>query len=639
MAFIMRVLTTNRILLSDIWTRGQEVGTLSLSALLVGGSILNLFSVNILTSRDTYQHDAVTQSTLSVFRVASQLGVQPWLAILGVAFGLLSFGMKASYTHIFDCWSTLKANKSPGLNYARYLNSQPNSPVMFGVRGFPTAVLLRNLIIALGIVCSVGYNFAVVKVTVETYQSLDQSAVLLRVPPIPGLLVGGIASPWLSDGPLLKTNRAFLHRLHLHVDDIRIGTEDTNPAQRAPKRVVMVGWPDCHDLFNLADKGILYTREIVLVARKTKDPTTGGADYMTADHLGWMRAENSSSRWSTTGTPAVIDYRIAQSKKIEIQWAETGGWLHNGSERGPVIGRLTYELYLAVAMVRRFVSGRDCSGIYDEDGVALAAQVVMESDRPVTLDSGHGVLLQNKNWINTILLSDDSSPREGVGVLVRSVMACWGDSNGATLGHAPLTLPPRPTQSNQSETPDLAWFNEPDFSKSASQNISTLIFLDPLENEASLMARAQKTLPAMYPAYAGIRATGRTGSYRSVMGIFMSIGTFAYILVGVRMYLGPAELTSWMGQHIYLAGLGGKVPREKTQHLASGHQAANELELGRVRVKANEPLTKTDWLHMAMLAYYDSKYEYYREKSVSQRALSTSCVPVAPHEYKKALLL
>ncbi|KAM7213555.1 hypothetical protein V8F06_011052 [Rhypophila decipiens] len=134
-----------------------------------------------------------------VFRFGSQLGVQAWLAVLGVAFGLLSFGMNQSFTHLFDSWSSFRANKRPGLNYARYLNSQPQSPILVGRRGFWFAILIRNFVLALGIVASAGYSFAVVDVVVDIYQHLDPSLSWWQRRPVTGwndILMDGNAFGW-----------------------------------------------------------------------------------------------------------------------------------------------------------------------------------------------------------------------------------------------------------------------------------------------------------------------------------------------------------------------------------------------------------------------------------------------------------
>jgi len=605
----------------EIWTRAQQVGGLSLFALLVGGSVLHLFSINVWASKDTYRRETtgpIKATTVAVFRVGSELGIQFWLAVLGVAFGLLSYGMKTTYIHMFDCWSTSKANRSPGLNYARYLNSQPHSPVMFGFRGFPAAILIRNLIIALGMVCSVGYNFAVIEVAVDTYfQPLDVNRVNLSVPPISGFLQGGggrVASPWLGDGPGLTTNRAFLHQQRI-IYNTSLQAEKALKAEKAlsrpPEMIVMAGWAECADLFNLLDKGVLFTREIVMVARRIDGAAASSNDpVMTADPVDWLRLENASTRWTATGAQAVIDYRIPLPSQVDIQWAEMGSWLRDSSKQQTVIRRLSYEVHLAVAIVRRFVSGPDCSGIYDGDGEMLAAQIVVESRIPVITENYREALLVNRHWISSILLHHDAGPPEGVSGLLRSVMAYWAatQSRGqsqALLGHAPAILPPRPTTSSEAGTPEVPeswWFNEEAYNASTRVKISSPLFIYPevLNNAATTAARGRE-ISAAYPAYAGTRVTGQTGSYHVVMYLFIIIGVFAYGVVGARMYLGPAELTSWMGQHVYLAGLGGKIPREATEHLAGGHHVAEETQLGMLRVKANEPLTRRELLVASMV--------------------------------------
>lgn len=604
--------------LSELLSRAQQVGGLSLFALLIGGSILILFSMNIIASDEVYRAGgggSLNGATMVVFKFGSQLGVQTWLAVLGVAFGLLSFGMNGSFTHLFDSWSSYRATRAPGLNYARYLNSQPQSPVFFGIRGFPWAILLRNVVIGLGIVASAGYSFAVVDVAVDTYQHLDQELIRLRFLPSEGLLEGGTTSPWFGDAPLSSRNRAFTHQLESRYR----GKPGEFGTHQIPKRIVMAGWADCGDTFNGLDKGVLYTREVVLVARKTQD-TERPEIFMASDHPGWVRVENSSFRWTgnngSVGTGedrAVVDYRTPKSGRIETQWAKAGAWARVSSDKQPVIRKVTFNVRLGVAIVRRLVSGKDCAEIFDEDGVSLSAQIVTTSTMSFLVDNYQEATNLNRNWINPIVISQNAGPREGVSGLVRAVMSTWaassfiqgGGSVSSYLGHAPASmpvLPQVPNNSNSSADSLSHWLNEKAYNGSTMNTPSSPIFDFPeiLNNNATHAARSHN-LSTEYPVYAGTRSTGQTGSYHSISYLFISFGVFAYLLISARMYLGPAELTSWMGQHVYLAGLGAKIPKEATDHLASGHQAAIGSELGRIRVKDNEPLPMPRywyWLHV-----------------------------------------
>lgn len=71
----------------------------------------------------------------------------------------------------------------------------------------------------------------------------------------------------------------------------------------------MAGWAACADTFNLRDKGVLYTREIVMLVSRIDG---GAVNYpvMTEYPLDWFRLENASSRWTSTEALDVVDYRI-----------------------------------------------------------------------------------------------------------------------------------------------------------------------------------------------------------------------------------------------------------------------------------------------------------------------------------------
>lgn len=116
-------------MLLRLLTRVWRVGGLSLAALIVSGTILILFAVNVLNTKSSYFDDERSDINQAVFRVGSQLSPQAWLTVLGVGFDLLSYGFTETYTHVFDTWCSSQArrNKGPALNDARYLNSMPRA--------------------------------------------------------------------------------------------------------------------------------------------------------------------------------------------------------------------------------------------------------------------------------------------------------------------------------------------------------------------------------------------------------------------------------------------------------------------------------------------------------------------------------
>ncbi|KAK4218892.1 hypothetical protein QBC37DRAFT_274285 [Rhypophila decipiens] len=580
-------------------TRAQRVGGLSLSALFVGGTTLVFFCIN---SSTTYRrpNDAVIgyDYTNAVFRVGADWGVETWLSILGVTFGLLSFGYVGTYTHMFDLWCSFRSTgRSSGLDYARYLNSQPYAPVTIGFRGFPAFILVRYMILALGLLATVGYPFAVIEVTLLNHQSIQESLVTLRVPPMRALFQNGTTSPWLGDSAHSSTNRAFLHQHQgsgIEMDDHLI----------PPTSIVMAGWADCGDIFDAQDEGMLYTREIIMVADQQKTSVEDGDTLMSTNNTGWLRGESSSPNWFSNGTKpsqsqgVVIDYRISEPGTVEIRWAENGDWVQNGSLKQPVAQRLTYNVHLTVGVVQRLVSGGDCSTLSDQDGSLSSVRIVVNGTATVNTERYGEPLQLYRRWIEATLLDSKASPREGVSALLRSIMAEWGmqlqdnhtssNNTNVGLGHAPLNPPRRPFSPNH------------------------------LPLSQAIDIGSSRNIHVRYPVYSGTRATGQAGSYYNVTFLFGSLAVITYVVIVIRMALGPAELTSWMGQHVYLAlagnlklkkqDLGVSSDVEKTgkcgldtgsnlhtlERLACGFQPARDLGMLRMEPRPKSPIRFPD---------------------------------------------
>jgi len=573
-------------------SRAQRVGGLSLSALFTSGTILLFYSANIST---TYRYPSESiigyDRTKAVLRVGADLGVQTWLAFLGVGFGLFSFGLSGTYTHMFDLWCSFRSTRTSGLDYARYLNSQPHAPVLVGFRGFPVSVVLRYMVLALGLLATVGYPFAVVEIVLENHQHVHESLVPLRVPDMRAVLENGTTSPWLGDGPLMYGNRAFLHQVQTVPIDSQNETDEDETSQ-PPTRIVMVGWADCGDVFDVHDEGMLYTREIVMIANLTEEQD--GDAFMGADHPGWLRGATPSPNWATNKTQgAVIDYRISQPGKVEIQWAENGTWVNDSSLNQPVVQKLTYNIHFAVAVVQRLVSGGSCSEISRQDGALSALRIVVNTTIPVNTDRYIEPLQQYKYWIDATLLDNQSNPLNGVSGLLRSIMAEWGlqlseQQNSTTihLGHAPKNPPPRPANYTESQ-----WFNETDYKDSLTPFVSVTwpIWNHTKFTTTPIKVNSSNNIAVRYPVYSGTRTTGQAGSYYTVTYIFSALGFFAYFIIFVRMVLGPAELTSWMGQHVYLA-LAGKTPKHwDIDRLACGYRAARDLGMLGIEARPRSP--------------------------------------------------
>ncbi|KAG9504130.1 hypothetical protein J7337_004094 [Fusarium musae] len=143
--------------------RLQMLGTLSLLAIVVGGSLLIFVGANALSGRKEKEElGRARPSGQTRFSVGHEWSIQTWIAIVGVAFALLSYGFTEAYVHLFDTWASRQAQLSNGLDYARYLNSQSRAPVVYGFRGFPSFITLRYFLLIMSIIASVGYKFAIV---------------------------------------------------------------------------------------------------------------------------------------------------------------------------------------------------------------------------------------------------------------------------------------------------------------------------------------------------------------------------------------------------------------------------------------------------------------------------------------------
>ncbi|KAK7216729.1 hypothetical protein V2G26_004732 [Clonostachys chloroleuca] len=146
-----------------------------LLALLAGGLILIIASLNALTTPGSWKEGRSVDLLNSGmrFRVGALLSIQMWTAIIGVGFGLFSYGFSEAHVHLFDWWCNRQAARNSGLDYGRYLNTLPRAPVVYGVRGFVKFATLRYLVVALSVGVSIGYKFGIMQVPVDTYENLD----------------------------------------------------------------------------------------------------------------------------------------------------------------------------------------------------------------------------------------------------------------------------------------------------------------------------------------------------------------------------------------------------------------------------------------------------------------------------------
>ncbi|KAK4158861.1 hypothetical protein QBC43DRAFT_363052, partial [Cladorrhinum sp. PSN259] len=502
----------------------HRVGGLSLPCLLLGGGMLMAFGINVLAGENTdtsYQDNLLQLPRVSstAFRVGSQLDVQFWLAVLGASFGLLSYGLSGTYTHLFDLWCTHRAGTSPGLNYARYLNSQPRAS-WFGFRGFWLFTLLQHLVTVLGIIASVGYKFAVVQVSGYTVFHVDETKVSLQIPLTEAFLRDGSPSPWLGD---MNVNRGNLSRAFTHI------AEMNSSAPKMPLNIVMTGQADCKG-FGLSDIGELVTLEVVMVANHFTEALDSS---IREDEKGWTLVERTVPGWLENSQQGVtVGYRVGSLWVLEIQLAEKA--------QSPVVQSFKYNMSLAIAEVRRDVHLGGCSHIQRAD---LLTHNFGYSTGIYNMHINHSseMTFPNKPWISAAIQDQTNGLFEGLGVIIRSAMLALAPSitalSGYSIGHAPDAPGPWGFQ----------WNNH----------------------------NSRAHLPD-YPYYQGVRVSSRAGSYEKAAWIFITLSIIAYLLAASRLYVGPAQLTSWMGQHVYLA-LEGRIQRDGSDKLACGRQPARDL--------------------------------------------------------------
>ncbi|KAF5721454.1 hypothetical protein FMUND_3582 [Fusarium mundagurra] len=105
--------------------------------------------------------------------------------------------------------------------------------------------------------------------------------------------------------------------------------------------------------------------------------------------------------------------------------------------------------------------------------------------------------------------------------------------------------------------------------------------------EERVLAPEESFRDAEYPFYVGWRENKNTGCYISAAMVFIILGCFS-IMVGIyRIWLGPPALTSWMGQHVFLAMTETMALSNKVTGLASGYTVA-ESDLGKLRLSTRK---------------------------------------------------
>ncbi|KAK0714446.1 hypothetical protein B0T21DRAFT_352362 [Apiosordaria backusii] len=549
----------------DRFKRVVHIGGASLSSLLLGSLILLFVGFNTRLS--------VPQP--EPFKTGSHLPVQFWLAVLGAGFSLLAYGLSESYIHIFDVWCTWQADSESGLDYSRYLNTQPRAPVVFGLRGFRGFVLARYMVVGLGVIGSVGYKFAIVEIAGASLE-LDETALTVSFPSSePILLQSGTTSAWIHDSPGLDTSQAFLHYNYLYEwpKDILVG--DLDPLQ-PPRRIFMAGEADCGSTFHALDEGVLVTLELVMVASISAEKGDE-EEFIEPEPRGWTRTAKNGAGW---GTPkdVVMEYMNGRNGILRVRWAEVTDWLDKDrgalATKQPITRSITYNIGFALAEVSRNVSSKGCWKL--KSVLQLSGMSGIYQDPPP---------LQYESWLNMIIKDDNTTILDGVAVIVRHSLTSWGihvsNATGYTLGHAPTPSKPwywsrltlRPDHRDESTRHKGPWTFSSWLELSSG---STDGVITDLTFPQAYFWR-DKNVGLKYPYYKGTSVSyAGVGCYPVASVIFIALAVLGYSLFLLRIFLGPAGLTSWMGQHVYLA-LEGKIQKDGSERLACGHKVAQDL--------------------------------------------------------------
>ncbi|KAH7206717.1 hypothetical protein DER44DRAFT_665541 [Fusarium oxysporum] len=541
--------------------RLQMLGTLSLLAIVIGGSVLIFVGTNALSGRK--EKDELGRARppgQARFSVGHEWSIQTWIAIVGVAFALLSYGFTEAYVHLFDTWASRQAQHSNGLDYARYLNSQPRAPVAYGFRGFPSFITLRYFLLIMSIIASVGYKFAIVSPDAWIKENFHPRLIEFIKSELSAVKNGSIVSepePWINDFPLYDINRAFIHFN-------QVAQEPPYAANMSlpPNGLAMVGHANCFstsraDQFYPGDVGTLHTREVVLVA----NGSVGKGDfYMTEDPGDWHRMETTSTNWFDPPRRALVEYRLTEFGSLQIQWAKKPN-KSSESWRIPVEHRSLYKMELATAEVRRYVRDQNCRFLpqaalsflsFSNDTFEKSIAAVMPSWGNITATERFNIsdlMPQYGVWLDALVKSPDTTLLSGVSAIIRAVM---------------VSIKTTKLLDSENLKADFLPFGE-----------------------ERVGAPAESFRDAKYPFYVGWRENKNTGCHISAAIVFIFLGCFS-IMVGIyRIWLGPPALTSWMGQHVFLAGTEKMALSNKVTGLASGYTVA-ESDLGKLRLSTRK---------------------------------------------------
>lgn len=587
-----------------VYDRLLKLGPPSLASLFVGGLILILVAINgLLRTRNppspaNFTIALTMNDEANRFRFGYTWSVQAWLAIVGVGFGLLSFGSHEAYVHLFDYWCSRQAQGGSGLDYGRYLNTQPRAPVTYGFRGFSTFASLRYFLGFATIATSIGYKFGVVETSAGWAETLKPDVLTTKVrnETLP-LNSEGEASCWF-----MKSSKCFTYEFQT-TDDGGDQTADSFGADsstwegqiyglgmpdydKPPLKIFMTGELATHHYMTNRDaaRGWITTREVILMANLTEEE---GDFTMAKDEGDWFRIQTLGGNWTdVTDQRVVVDYRVVDFGKVQIQWAPLGSWLtdeNSANQTQQVTKRITYSMHYTTAEVRRT--------FFDTSGVgSLLAQASLtvqggKGEFP-TVKKDNAFLGDVHNWIDAQVSDYQASVSGGINAILRVAMYGWAREDAWAANGPPAVY--------ESDPLGGGWGVEDKPEDYHGEYLRLLPAGDyPFGDENdSLGQRARYFSDMTYPYFNGDRHRGVTGCYPAAAGVFLAIGILAWITGILRLWYGPAALTSWTGQHIYLSQVGVISGLEKQEDLASGYHVApsqlGTLHLGYQRMEEEE---------------------------------------------------
>jgi hypothetical protein len=565
-----------------------KLGPASLLALFTGGLILILTAINALAgpcqSKCADKYDGIDH-----FEVGQTWSIQVWLVIVGAAFGLLSHGLLEAYLHLFDWWCSRRARSSVGLDYGRYLNTQPRAPVVYGIRGFPVFSTLRYFVLLASIATSIGYKFAIVNKQTPWREHVNPENLSFVVEnmtqPFSKIGMQSAPSPWFMDSqlcfintqPVIGDSISDIEAMRIIPPDLN-GPNGTNlDLERPPLNISMVAAASRKTYLYGEAYGYITTREVAAIASVANDT---GNFKMSRNESDWHRAGTVKKQWpGIDNEPAVVEYRILEHGKIQIQWAPLGPWMtdDNADELvHDVIQRVTYTMQYTTAEVKRYFPLEAQEGILSRYGsvIALGHNLPFPSIR-----KSNKFLETRSKWIDAQIADDETSVVKGVLAIVRGIMYEWamvdlwsGRENGPFTGID-------------------AGEKRPNF---IGEHLRLLPAGDyPAGSEENVISERSEFYPELeYPYFIGTRTKGSTGCYRSASATFLAVGIMAWLIAVLRIWVGLAGLTSWTGQHVYLSQTGVFSSLRDQDDLSSGYLVA-PAKLGRLRLhhtKANESI-------------------------------------------------